>query len=248
LLLLFPTGNAFAGPYDEIVAKDKPVAHWSSNPALTQPLLKFGATLGDGPRPPEFPDFIEGNHAIVLAKPGASIRVPDPGPESIYDFKSGDSITLEAWVRCDQIGEGQNVYIVGKGRTGSVGLPPHNQNWGLRLRETDGAARVSFVFRDERDASAKNDEFWHRWTSSAGFGAGVDWHHVAVTYTFGRPESIRGYLDGNSVTGAWDMGGATTLGPWVDDDEVWLGTSMGGAGCRRVCAGASTRSQSTAPR
>jgi hypothetical protein len=229
VVLLLPAITAVCGPYDELVAKDKPVAHWNSNPALTEPLLEFGATLGDGPRPPEFPEFVEANHAIVLSKPGASLRVADPGVDSIYDFKLGDSITLEAWVRCEQIGDGQNVYLVGKGRTGAAGLPPHNQNWGLRLREIEGTARVSFVFRDEHDATAKGDEFWHRWTSSSGLVVGEGWHHVAMSYTFGKPESVRGYLDGESVAGAWDMGGATTLGPWVDDDDVWIGTSMGGS-------------------
>ena len=228
-ILLALTGSALASPYDDLVAKDKPVAHWSSNPALTQSLLQAGAELGDGPRPPEYPGFGATNHAITLGKPGASLRIPDPGGESIYDFKKGDSLTLEAWVRCDQLGNGQNSYIIGKGRTGRPGQPAHNQNWGLRLREEDGTARVSFVFRDERDAKAKGDEFWHRWTANTGFLPGVGWHHVAVLYTFGKSDSVRGFLDGTMVDGSWDMGGATELGPWVDDDEVWLGTAMGGS-------------------
>ncbi len=228
-VLLALTASALASPYDDLVGKDKPVAHWASNPALTQSLLQGGAELGAGPRPPEYPGFGDTNHAIILGKAGASLRVPDPGADSNYDFKKGDSITLEAWVRCDQLGNGQNSYIIGKGRTGRPGQPAHNQNWALRLREEDGTARVSFVFRDERDAKAKGEEFWHRWTANTGFLPGAGWHHVAVLYTFGKADSVRGFLDGTMVDGAWDMGGATDLGPWVDDDEVWLGTSMGGA-------------------
>src|SRR5260221_243874 len=108
-------------------------------------------------------------------------------------------------------------------------MPPHNQNWGLRLREADGTARVSFVFRDERDATSKGEEFWHRWTSSTGFLPGEGWHYVAVSYTFGEADSARGWVDGAEVKGDWDMGGQTELGPWADGDEVWIGTSMGGA-------------------
>ncbi len=228
-LLLVLAGPTFAAPYDDLIAKDKPAAYWNSNPATTQALLQGGAEIAEGPRPPEFPAFGEANHGIVFRKPGASLRLPDPGADSIYDFKKGENITLEAWVQCDQLGNGQNSYIIGKGRTSRPGQPSHNQNWGLRLREEDGTARVSFVFRDERNASKDSSEFWHRWTANTGFLPGAGWHHVAVLYTFGKPDSVRGFVDGTMVGGEWDMGGATDLGPWVDDDEVWLGTSMGGS-------------------
>lgn len=228
-ILVLLASSAVAAPYDDLIYKDKPVSYWNSNPADTEPSLQGGATIGEGPRPPQFPMFGETNHAIVLAQPGARMRLADPGADSKYDFKKGDSITIEAWVQCDSLGRGQNSYIVGKGRTGRPGMPPHNQNWGLRLREEDGTARVSFVFRDERDATAKGDEYWHRWTANTGFIPGPGWHHVAIVYTFGQSESVRGYLDGVPNSGSWDMGGPTDLGPWVDDDDVWVGTSMGGS-------------------
>ena len=227
LALLALTAPVFAASYDELVAKDKPVAHWSSNPTATQPLLKGGAEIADGPRPPAYPQFLTGNHAIALRQPGASLRLADT--DRRFAFKKGETIALEAWVQCDSLGHGQNAYIIGKGRTARAGQPPHNQNWGLRLRETDGTAHISFVFRDERDATQGSEEFWHRWTSTAGFLPGDSWHHVAVSYKFGEPGSVKGWLDGTSIAGEWDMGGATELGPWSDDDEVWIGTSMGGS-------------------
>jgi hypothetical protein len=228
-LLVAITVPAFGSPYDDLITRDKPAGYWNANPTATEPLLKGGAELGEGPRPPQFPAFAESNHALVLKQPGASLRVSDQGENSKFDFKKGDSITLEAWVQCDGLTRGQNAYIIGKGRTGRQGMPPHNQNWGLRLREDDGTAHVSFVFRDERDAASKGDQFWHRWTTNTGFLTGGSWHHVAITYTFGQPESIRGYIDGTSDDGTWDMGGATELGPWVDNDEVWIGTAQNGA-------------------
>ena len=228
-LFCLATTSLFAGSYDDLVAKEQPVAHWSSNPAKTQSLLTGGAEITEGPRPPDYPHFGAENHALLLHKPGASLRFADPGAESIYDFKKGDSITLEAWVQCEKIGNGHGVYLVGKGRTGQADLPPHNQNWALRLREGDGNARVSFLFRDERNANKASEEFWHRWTANAGFLPGEGWHHVAVSYTFGQPESMRGYLDGAEVKGDWDMGGATDFGPWTDDGDVWVGSAQGGA-------------------
>jgi len=231
LLRLLPlialSSSAFAGGYDDLVAKDKPVRHWSANPQVTQPLLQGGAEIGEGPRPPAYPQFIASNHAIVLHQPGASLRIADSDHQ--FAFKSGETISVEAWVQCDSLGHGQNAYIIGKGRTGRAGQPPHNQNWGMRLRETDGMAHLSFVFRDERDATSESAEFWHRWTSTTGFLPGEGWHHVALSYKFGDSQSVRGYLDGAPVAGEWDMGGATELGPWSDDDEVWIGTSMRGS-------------------
>lgn len=227
LLAILAVPAAIASNYDDLVAKDKPLAHWTSNPEQTEALLQNGATIGGGPRPPEFPDFGPTNHAIHLQKAGASLRIADT--DGKFTFKKGDSITLEAWVQCETLANGQNVYLIGKGRTGRAGMPSHNQNWGLRLRETDGTARVSFVFRDERNATEKGEEFWHRWTANTGFSPGKGWHHVAVLYTFGKPDSVRGFVDGSMVDGAWDMGGKTDLGPFADNDEVWIGTSMGGS-------------------
>jgi hypothetical protein len=223
---LLLSASAIAGSYDELVARDKPIRHWTSNPQITQPLLIGGAEIAEGPRPPEFPQFIASNHAVAFHQPGASLRIADTDHQ--FTFKKGDSLSLEAWVQCDALGHGQNAYIIGKGRTGRPGLPPHNQNWGLRLRETDGLAHISFVFRDERDATSDSEQFWHRWTSSTGFLPSPGWHHVAVSYKFGEPTSMRGYMDGEPVLGEWDMGGSTDLGPWADDDEVWIGTSLGG--------------------
>ncbi len=174
-----------------------------------------------------FPSFSRTTTRIGLHQPGASLRIEDK--DRRFSFKKGESITVEAWVQCDGLNRGQNAYIIGKGRTGREGLPPHNQNWGFRLREIDGTARVSFVFRDERDATADGEEFWHRWTATTGFLPGDAWHHLAVSYKFGEPESVHGWLDGWPATGEWDMGGPTDLGPWSDDDQVWIGTSMGGS-------------------
>ena len=52
---------------------------------------------------------------------------------------------------------------------------------------------------------------------------------MAVSYEFGNPDSICGYVDGKKIAGKWDMGGATTRPPMVDDDELWIGSSMGGS-------------------
>ncbi len=78
-------------------------------------------------------------------------------------------------------------------------------------------------------AVVKTDEHWHRWTTKTGFSRNTGWHHVAVSYKFGDPKSIKGWIDGVLTEGAWDMGGATAEAPVVDDDAIWIGSSMGGS-------------------
>lgn len=234
--------------YHEIVIKDKPVAYWRLNDAKPDIIKNHApgeqAALLDGvgtakvtvkqagPSHETFPEFEPDSTAVAFTGKGDFIRVKDPGADSPVDFKLGDAITIEAWVFLNKIGDGQQVYVVGKGRTGAKGFDPNNQNWALRLRGDDGSACVSFLFRDARSGQEKPktpDDFWHRWSATKGFAPGSGWHHVAITYTFGKGDSIKGYMDGQEVKGKWDMGGKTDLGPVVDDDEVWIGSSMGGS-------------------
>lgn len=236
-----------SGRYAQLVEADQPSVWWrfedDRGAALTTPsgsdtttgnhqtLLMPQRVMGKvlfnvaGPAPPQFPLFGQNNKAIKFTSP-AYLAYADPGADSVFDFSQGDSLTIEAWVRPDAIPAGRQVYLIGKGRTGNPGFPKDNQNWALRLVGQDGRCHLSFLFRD-RDNRPGKQEDWHRWTSQAGLSAGA-WHHVAVVYTFGRPDSIRGYIDGRPTGGRWDYGGASDEPPVVDDDEVWIGGASGG--------------------
>ncbi len=210
-----------------------PVARWDFNEEDTSRAVAVGGVQRDvpGPRPPTYPDFERNNTALHLEGAGAHLALADPGAMSVFDFTNGDAITLEAWVQVASSRAGDNLYIIGKGRTGAPGFAANNQNWALRLRViAGGQLAVNFLFATPpTPAPAKGDAHWHRWTATRGFAAGSGWHHVAVTYRFGEPASIRGWLDGQLVKGAWDMGGATTAAPVVDDDAIWIGSSMKGS-------------------
>ncbi len=226
VLLLAPGLAATAAEDDQLVAL------WRFGTESTAPLTPHGGVQRDqpGPRAPEFPDFDPQNTAVRLDGKGARFVVADPGPHSDFDFDNGDEITIEAWVNTDTLGEGQNRYLIGKGRTADKRFSSDNQNWALRLRGVDGQARISFLFATQRQPdAAKRDAHWHRWTSDIGFVPGTGWHRLAVSYRFGDPESIRGWLNEKRVDGKWDMGGATKLPPVVDDDAVWIGSSMEGS-------------------
>ncbi len=225
----FPAQAAVERPND--TGRDGAVdAGEAARRAMTVEASVAGAvTFGEpGPRPPRHPHFGPAGTAALFGRQGVvKLGADTPGFEE-FQCSGGDSITLEAWVYPFAIGDGQQVYVVGKGRTGRKGFAENNQNWALRLAGQAGRALPSFLFRAAANRPGTEEDF-HRWTASEGFEPGTGWHHVAVSYTFGEKDSLRGYLDGRPVEGSWDMGGATTAAPVVDDDEVWLGSALGTA-------------------
>jgi hypothetical protein len=227
--------------YAELIHEDGPVVHWSfgeSEGTETAATLRGGETLigrlqgkaalgNPGPTGEEYPLFSVGNRSLTITGAKDFVRVRDPGDDSLLDFANGEAITIEAWVNPSSVGNDQQVYIVGKGRTHNKQFASDNQNYALRLRGIGGSARVSFLFR--KAATAQSPQAFHRWNSDAGFLVDGTWHHVAIVYEFGKPENVRAYVDGQPSGGSWDMGGPTTDPPVVDNDEVWIGSSMGGS-------------------
>jgi mono/diheme cytochrome c family protein len=196
--------------------------HWDFTD--TQGFTRHGQlTMDAGPRPPEFPDFAADNQALRLPGQGARLMLPD-SDDKRFDFEQGDAITIEAWVSIDEVGA-HPMYIVGKGRTNNPKFARDNQNWSLRLVTEGEVAKLSFLFASPGGGNAN----WHRWTSAAGFPCFGGWRHVAVCYRFGAPATIRAWIDGKPTGGRWDLGGATKEGPVVDDDAIWIGSSLGGS-------------------
>lgn len=234
-------GSLLACNSNVVLANSTVVARWDFGTEETTPLVAHGDVHRDqpGPRPPEFPTFNESNTAVKLDGKGARFSFAAPGDHEKFNFTNGETISLEAWVKLESIGEGQNVYVIGKGRTGDNASNVDNQNWALRLRKLGGDIKVSFLFATPRETTTReakssssapraDDAHWHRWTSNSGFTTMNRWHHIAVSYTFGEPDSVRGWIDGKLMEGRWDMGGSTKEAPVVDDDAVWIGSSMGG--------------------
>ena len=84
---------------------------WNFGAEETTPLEANDGVHRDvpGPRPPDYPDFDSGNTAVKLDGKGAHLSVADSGPQSPFDFTTGDSITLEAWVQVDDIRSGEKL-------------------------------------------------------------------------------------------------------------------------------------------
>ena len=196
----------------------------ASGPAAPVAIWHFDDSKDIGPRPPTYSAFKPTNTAKVFSGTGIVAKETD-FPKVDLRFGQGEGATLEAWVNVEELKDGAYAYIVGKGRTGKPGYAAKNQNYALRLKGDKGVAAISFLFASATTADKPGD--WHRWTSTSGFSS-AGWHHVAVAYTFGKSDSIRGFIDGKLVPGVWDMGGATDRAPVTDADDITLGTGNGG--------------------
>jgi hypothetical protein len=250
VLLLLLSGGNLAGQQDDstyrqLILDDHPVAYWSfDQPATSAPFSNQanakvpsdalaaewagqGQEIVAGPTSKNYPLFSETNLAIQL-NGKTHLRIADPGDQSALDFSAGDAITIEAWVKPDRIDNGQFIYVIGKGRTGDSSFDADNQNYALRLAGSGSMACVSFLFRNA-DRNEGSEKSFHRWTATNGFAIDNRWHHVAISYQFGDSKSIRGYLDGESLEGKWDLAGATNRAPVVDNDELWIGGAKGGS-------------------
>ncbi|MES2738448.1 MAG: DUF1553 domain-containing protein [Verrucomicrobiota bacterium] len=199
--------------------------------------LKGKATIEPtGPQKPIYPVFEKGNKAAAFTGKDSFIQVKETDlPETNLRFVQGDTISIETWVNAEDLANGKYVYLIGKGRNKSDKFTSENQNWALRLKGEGGEARPCFLFRSRNKAGAEN---YHRWVSKEGFNPGSGWHHVAVTYTFGKPETMKAYVDGKKTSGGvWDIAGKTTEPPVSDADDVMIGTGYGG-GAGNTLAGA----------
>ena len=242
----FLVGQDGISSHAEIVLRDQPVAYWDfSDPESSKSIASkvktelkanlFGKlALGQqGPRPKAFPRFAPNNTAAEFPGGKNCLQVNDPGEQSPLDFDIGDSISLEAWVFPSAIGNDQHMSIISKGRTGNKDFEPENLNYALRLKGDGKVALLNFLFRSRSDqvesADAEKKKVaakFHRWTSAMGFPVDSGWHHVAITYSFGTKGSLRAYIDGQAVEGEWDMEGDTVLPPFVDNDQLWIGSGQ----------------------
>ncbi|MBX7206989.1 MAG: DUF1553 domain-containing protein [Verrucomicrobiaceae bacterium] len=199
----------------------------------TEAVWHFGGsdTLGEwvgkpkkdepGPRAPTYPTFAADNKAALFTGDGAKLALEVKDSEDLR-FGLNDTITIEAWVKVASLKDGAQPYLIGKGRLGTKEFGDKNQNYALRLKGEKGLATIGFLFTSAEVPGKKSD--WHRWWSKEGFNWHTGWHHIAVTYTYGKPKSIKGFIDGRDTDGVWDMGGETDRAPVTDGDAVVIGS------------------------
>jgi hypothetical protein len=229
------SGNA--SPWTRLVSEDAPELWWrfGGERPLAVRAGKTGALIGPfsavgfQPAQPGVDSrdsrlFDPGNTSVLFDGRSTVLKFKDPGEKSVFDFDLGDALTIEAWIRLDKK-PGGFIHILSKGRTGNPGFPTGNQNYAFRIDGGKGDPRLSFLFRNREDKVTKGDDF-HRWTSNGSFVADGRWHHVGIVYEFGKKDSLRGYIDGQPTDGKWDLKGATSKAPIVDNDELWVGSAL----------------------
>lgn len=157
------------------------------------------------------------------------VEIGDTGAGSRLDFGNGEEITVHVWVDMTSIGGSDQQYVIGKGRTVN---PSSNQNWSLRIiPPSPNKTGVSFLYRNSGNTG------WHRWNqSSAGPATGTGFHHYAFTFTFGLGGTAKGYVDGQAVTGSWNLGNGNEA-PFQDNDGCWIGNSQGGTSSPAILVG-----------
>ena len=228
LILLISSGLK-ADDYRKSIRDTSPILYWDfenqpEETGMVKGDVKFGVS---GPTSKDGELLPAQNKAATFGGDGARIVVKDPGPSSQFDFENEDPIAIECWVNPTEISPGAHAYLIGKGRTGNRGFSANNQNWALRLTGEKGIGMPNFLFRS-RDQKVMKADF-HRWKADSGIKLNSGWHHLAITYFFGKPDSIRAWIDGEKVEGTWDMGGKTEQEPFVDDDEIWVGSTSKGS-------------------
>ena len=204
-----------------------PLAKWTFDGK--EPGKNVGAKVNpDGPQAPVYPSFPQGNKSLSFEGKDGSYTVKESDfPGTNFRFVQGETITIESWVKIEDLKNGSYIYLIGKGRNRKKEFTAENQNWALRLKNEGGEALPTFLFRSRNDATKAED--YHRWVAKEGFTTGSGWHHVAVTYTFGKPDSVVAYVDGKKIkNGTWDMAGKTTEPPVSDADDIVIGTGNGG--------------------
>lgn len=174
-----------------------------------------------GPRPPLHPLFNAKNSAAEF-KTGTPLILPeDKGPT----FKHGDSLTFDFWIAPKELKEKQPVFLLAKGDPNRAGQADDNLNWALtveRLSASSMRVGVCFAAEPEKKGGVPTR---HQWWSGSISLTGLEWHHIAIPYTFGDPTSIMLFVNGRMqlFSGRWEK--STLRGPVQRPGKLRLGGS-----------------------
>jgi len=197
-----------------------PVGYWKFDEGIGQDIFSSTASSTEQPGGQGYlgtsvsteaadPIWAIGKQGSALSFDAANVEqayIPDSGVNSVYDYTTGDSISLSLWAKPFAFSD--NDGLVTKGSA-------NNENYGIELENANPYNRLQFYFRrdDETD--------WSLYLSNQTLSL-YDWSHIAVTYTFGSSTSIKIYIDGVLTSGSWVAGtGAET--PDNDDSGILIG-------------------------
>ena len=137
--------------------------------------------------------------------------VADPGADSIFDFDSGEEITMSMWIYNDN----------SKTTLQAPFAKGNNANWGTEVVSGGAGAARNFRFFYYGISG------WQAFTTSSTPFISNNWHHATVTHSFTDPSSVKMYVDGVVLSGTWDYGDGTEP-PTVSNENLFIGRYGGG--------------------
>lgn len=174
-----------------------------------------------GPRPPLHPLFSATNNAAEFKDDYSLIISGDNAPT----FKHGDSLTFDFWIAPQDLKVKQPVFVMAKGDPSREGHENDNLNWALMVeRLSDSSMRIGFCFASEPKEGSL--PIRHQWWSGNISLTGLEWHHIAIPFTYGDPTSILLYVNGRLqlFSGKWEK--STVRGPVQTPGKLRLGGDM----------------------
>lgn len=199
-----------------------------AEPALTwhfdgQDALPSWPDVVPGPRPPLHPLFAAENNAAEFKTDTPLIIPGDKAPT----FKHGDSLTFDFWIAPKELKEKQPVFLLAKGDPERAGQADDNLNWALtveRLSASSMRVGVCFAAEPEKEGDVPTR---HQWWSGSISLTGLEWHHIAIPFTYGDPTSILLYANGRLqlFSGKWEK--STLRGPVQLPGDLRMGGATG---------------------
>lgn len=126
-------------------------------------------------------------------------------------FSLGESITIEAWIYIEAWSPGGSKVIVARGGS------PLGWTFLFYVLQT---GELRFLYTNPADGSNQI------YDSAAGSIPLTQWKHVAVTFTYGKPASMKLYINGVQVPGTWIVG-TGLMGPLNVPTATYVGTYAG---------------------
>lgn len=182
---------------DDVASAAPPIGYWNFDEG--NGCLAFDVSAGQNgellPRcPKNGPSWVSSirNKSLNFDGRNDYVDVIDPGDNSVLDFGHGETISIATWVKPTKNGLKT---ILSKGRVEST-----KSNYALRLGS--GRARNQFTFYYRNAADTR----FHTWTADDTPARLNEWQHITITYTFGKGDSFKMYVDGVQQSGNWVNG------------------------------------------
>lgn len=220
LIIAAPLVANAASPDRDDLPAASPVLVWNFD---GKDVLDSWPITAAGPRPPLHPLFSADNQAAQFTTDSSLVISGESAPT----FKHGESLTFDFWIAPQSLKEKRPVFLMSKGDPNREGKPDDNLNWALMVqRLNDETMRVGFCFAAEPEQ--KDDvPTRHQWWSGSISLEGLEWHHIAIPFTYGDPNSILLYVNGRLqlFSGKWDK--STIRGPVQAPGDLRLGGAAG---------------------